>query len=117
MRVKPGNLMPSYRHLDGATLDALTAYLGEPPMSLPNALPRPPDELRRLEAVWESPQGWRAITDVNNTRIGLLYLGTALVFLVLGGLLGLVMRAQLAVPGNTVVAPTPTTRCSPCMAA
>ena len=25
--VKPGNLMPSYRHLDGATLDALTAYL------------------------------------------------------------------------------------------
>ena len=74
-------------------------------MSLPNALPRPPDELRRLEAVWESPQGWRAITDVNNTRIGLLYLGTALVFLVLGGLLGLVMRAQLAVPGNTVVGP------------
>lgn len=25
--VKPGNLMPSYRHLDGATLDALTGYL------------------------------------------------------------------------------------------
>ena len=74
-------------------------------MNLPNALPRPPDELRRLEAVWESPQGWRAITDVNNTRIGLLYLGTALVFLVLGGLLGLVMRAQLAVPGNTVIGP------------
>ena len=26
--VKPGNLMPSYRHLDGATLDSLVAYLG-----------------------------------------------------------------------------------------
>jgi cytochrome c oxidase subunit II len=25
--LKPGNLMPAYRHLDGATLDALTAYL------------------------------------------------------------------------------------------
>ena len=25
--LKPGNLMPSYRHLDGETLDALTAYL------------------------------------------------------------------------------------------
>jgi cytochrome c oxidase subunit 2 len=25
--LKPGNLMPSYRHLNGETLDALTAYL------------------------------------------------------------------------------------------
>ena len=55
--------------------------------------------------MWESPRGWRAITDVNNTRIGLLYLGTALLFLVLGGVLGLVIRAQLAVPGNTLVGP------------
>ena len=25
--LKPGNRMPSYRHLDGATLDAMAAYL------------------------------------------------------------------------------------------
>ena len=74
-------------------------------MSLPNPLPRPPDELRRLEAVWESPRGWRAVTDVNNTRLGLLYIATAVLFLVLGGVLALVMRAQLAVPGNTLVGP------------
>jgi cytochrome c oxidase subunit I+III len=74
-------------------------------VSRPSPLPRPPDELRRLEEVWESPRGWRAITAVNNTRIGLLYLGTALLFLLLGGGLGLVIRAQLAVPGNTLVGP------------
>ena len=74
-------------------------------MSRPNPLPRPADELGRLEAVWAQPKGWRAITDVNNTHIGLFYLGTAVLFLVLGGVLALVMRAQLAVPGNTLVGP------------
>jgi cytochrome c oxidase subunit I+III len=68
-----------------------------------NPVPRPPDELRRLEDAWAAPGRWRAVTDVNNTRIGLLYLGTAVVFLVLGGILGLVIRAQLAVPGNTLL--------------
>ena len=67
-------------------------------MSLPSPLPRPADEAQRLAAVWARPSGWRAISDVNNTQIGLFYLGTALLFLVLGGILALIMRAQLAVP-------------------
>ncbi len=71
----------------------------------PNPLPRPPDERRRLEAVWERPHGWRAITDVNNTHIGLFYIGTAVLFLVLGGVLALLIRAQLAVPGNSLIGP------------
>jgi cytochrome c oxidase subunit I+III len=70
---------------------------------LPNPLPRPPDELERLEKVWESPRGWRAPTDVNNTAIGLWYIGAALLFLVLGGVLALIMRVQLAVPDNDLV--------------
>lgn len=70
---------------------------------LPNPLPRPPDELKQMEAVWERPRGWRALTQVNNTAIGLWYVGAALLFMVLAGILALIMRAQLAVPGNNLV--------------
>jgi cytochrome c oxidase subunit I+III len=70
---------------------------------LPNALPRPSDELERLKAVWRRPTGWRTLTQVNNTAVGLWYIGAALLFLVLGGILALVMRTQLAVPGNNLV--------------
>ncbi|MFD2366919.1 cytochrome c oxidase subunit I [Pseudoduganella sp. GCM10020061] len=68
--------------------------------ALPSSLPRPADELRRLEAAWKTPKGWRFFKTVNNTNIGLLYIGTALLFFVLAGVLGLLMRLQLAVPEN-----------------
>jgi cytochrome c oxidase subunit I+III len=71
--------------------------------SLPNPLPRPPEELEQLEAVWEAPRGWRILSAVNNTYIGLMYIGAALLFLVLGGILALIMRTQLAVPDNDLV--------------
>lgn len=71
--------------------------------ALPNPLPRPADELERLEAVWERPRGWRALTQVNNTAVGLWYIGAALLFMVLAGILALIMRTQLAVPGNDLV--------------
>ena len=70
---------------------------------LPNPLPRPPDELERLAAVWAPPPGWRIFSAVNNTYIGLMYIGAALLFLVLGGALALLMRTQLAVPDNDFV--------------
>ena len=75
-----------------------------PDAPLPNDLPRPPGEKERLEAAWESPRGlaypW---TEVNNNRVGVFYLGTAALFCVLAvGLSGL-MRAQLAVPGGTIL--------------
>jgi len=70
---------------------------------LPNSLPRPPGELEQLERVWKRPRGWRALTQVNNTAIGLWYVGAALLFMVLAGILALIMRTQLAVPGNNLV--------------
>jgi cytochrome c oxidase subunit I+III len=70
---------------------------------LPNSLPRPKGELEALERAWETPKGWRLLTVVNNTHIGLLYLGTAMLFFVLAGILALIMRAQLAVPNNDLV--------------
>jgi cytochrome c oxidase subunit I+III len=70
---------------------------------LPNSLPRPAGELEALQRAWEPPKGWRRLTAVNNTAIGLYYLATALLFFVLAGVLALIMRTQLAVPGNTLV--------------
>jgi cytochrome c oxidase subunit I+III len=67
----------------------------------PNTLPRPPGELEALERAWETPRGWRSLTDINNTRVGVWYVGTAFVFFLLGGILALLMRLQLAVPSNT----------------
>jgi cytochrome c oxidase subunit I+III len=65
---------------------------------LPNPLPRPPGELQRLRDAWHSPTGWRRFSAVNNTFIGQLYIGTAFLFMLLGGALALVMRTQLALP-------------------
>jgi len=67
---------------------------------LPNSLPRPAGELEALERAWAVPKGLRIFTAVNNTTIGLFYIGTALLFLVLAGVLALIMRTQLAVPDN-----------------
>jgi cytochrome c oxidase subunit I+III len=68
---------------------------------LPNPLPRPADELARLEAAWERPSGWKLLSAVNNTYIGIFYVATAFAFFIAAGILALLMRIQLAVPGNT----------------
>src|SRR5687768_15339129 len=73
------------------------------PTELPNSLPRPADELEQLQRVWRRPRGWWSLTQVNNTAVGLWYIGAALLFLLLGGILALIMRTQLAVPGNDLV--------------
>jgi cytochrome c oxidase subunit I+III len=70
---------------------------------LPNPALRPPDELPKLEKIWAPPSGWRILGAINNTYIGLFYIGTAILFFVLAGILALLMRAQLAVPENNLV--------------
>lgn len=71
--------------------------------NLPNPVPRPEGELEELRRIWEPPRGWRFITAVNNTQIGIYYIGTALTFFVLAGILAALMRMQLAVPDNDFV--------------
>jgi cytochrome c oxidase subunit I+III len=70
---------------------------------LPNPLPRPPHELETLERVWQPPRGRRILSAVANTYVGLFYVAAALLFLLLGGVLALLMRTQLAVPENDFV--------------
>ena len=71
--------------------------------ALPNPLPRPADELSRLEAAWKPPSGWRVLSAVNNTYVGAWYVATAFAFFVAAGVLALLMRVQLAVPENTFI--------------
>ena len=76
------------------------------PRTFPNATPRPEGELAALERIWDRPRGIHAITAVNNSIIGLLYIGTAFLFFLLAGILALVMRTQLAQPNAEIVGHT-----------
>ncbi len=67
----------------------------------PSSLPRPKDELAELKRVWRLPTGWRLLSAVNNSVIGYFYIATAFLFFLLAGVLGLLIRTQLAVPDNT----------------
>jgi cytochrome c oxidase subunit I+III len=69
----------------------------------PNPLPRPPDEIDRLKAAWAPPKGLSFLTEVNNIYVGLFYIGTAMMFAVLGGILSVLMRSQLAFPDNDLL--------------
>ncbi len=53
----------------------------------------------RLQQVWRSPGGWRALTAVNHNVLGRRFIATALVFFFVGGMLAMLIRAQLATPG------------------
>jgi cytochrome c oxidase subunit I+III len=67
---------------------------------LPNPGPRPPGEVEELRRIWSTPQGFRIVTVVNNTVIGVFYIAVAFLFFLLAGVLALLMRTQLAVGDN-----------------
>ena len=54
---------------------------------------------RELHSVWSNDPGWRGqITAVNHTTLGLRFMCTALFFFAVGGILSMLIRAQLATP-------------------
>ena len=61
---------------------------------------------QRLRELWEGRSGWRGwFATVDHKRIGLRYIVTAFIFLMVGGIEALIMRVQLAQPGLHVVSP------------
>ena len=65
-----------------------------------------PDQLhQQFNEVWGNPRGWRALTIVNHTSIGLRFLVTGGVFFLIGGLLAMLIRTQLALPGYELMEP------------
>ena len=66
----------------------------------------PADGLRTLAATWATPPGlWGALTTVDHKIVGRRYILTAFAFMLLGGVLALVMRLQLARPEAGLVGP------------
>ncbi|PZM08926.1 cytochrome c oxidase subunit I [Rhizobium tubonense] len=65
------------------------------------------DELQmRLGNIWKTPNGlWGALSTVDHKIIGRRYIVTAFVFLLLGGILSLAMRLQLARPEARFIGP------------
>lgn len=60
----------------------------------------------RLERTWTAPTGlWSWLTSVDHKLIGRRYLGTTLFFFIVAGVSALLMRLQLAAPGNTFLGP------------
>jgi cytochrome c oxidase subunit I len=57
----------------------------------------------RLEKTWETPKGWRYWSSVNNAQVGIWYTAASLIFFLFAGVLGLMIRAQLVVPDNTLL--------------
>ncbi|MCH8488712.1 MAG: cytochrome c oxidase subunit I [Oceanicaulis sp.] len=61
----------------------------------------PPITLHRaLHAVWKAPRGPGALSAVNHSVVGRRFIITAFVFFAIGGLLAMLIRAQLARPEN-----------------
>jgi cytochrome c oxidase subunit I+III len=59
---------------------------------------------RNLHRTWANAHGLVGqLTAVNHSTIGLRFIATGLVFLLIGGLLAMFIRLQLAFPGNTVL--------------
>src|SRR5690606_15213489 len=49
-----------------------------------------------LDAHWRSPSGWRGMSAVNHTAMGRRFMAAALCFFLVGGVLAMLIRAQLA---------------------
>src|SRR5438874_9606566 len=71
-----------------------------------NDLDRPALEAAALAETWRTPAGlWGTLTTVDHKIIGRRYIVTAFVFLALGGVLAILMRAQLASPEARLLGP------------
>ncbi|WP_417601446.1 cytochrome c oxidase subunit I [Pararhodobacter oceanensis] len=78
-----------------------------PPSAEMLATPVPQAQQERsaaeLRAAWAPPKGWRYVTAVNNSEIGLWYALSAFGFMLLAGVLALLIRLQLALPENDLI--------------
>ncbi len=65
---------------------------------------RSPVELHReLEAIWRNPGGLGRLTVVNHSVIGIRFMIAGAIFFVIGGVLAMLIRAQLATSDNAFV--------------
>nr|WP_090676291.1 cytochrome c oxidase subunit I [Aureimonas jatrophae] len=60
---------------------------------------------RELERIWSTPLGWGRLSAVNHTVLGRRFMIAAFGFFAIGGVLAMLIRAQLASPRSAFVGP------------
>jgi cytochrome c oxidase subunit I+III len=60
---------------------------------------------KALDRIWRTPPGWGRLSSVNHTILGKRFMVLALVFFAIGGLLSMLIRAQLATPNSAFIGP------------
>jgi cytochrome c oxidase subunit I+III len=59
-----------------------------------------------LDSIWRTRRGWRGVlTNVNHSDLGLRFMIAAMVYFAIGGVLAMLIRAQLATPRSAFVGP------------
>tara|TARA_R110000824_G_scaffold401712_1_gene613940 strand:+ start:47645 stop:50185 length:2541 start_codon:yes stop_codon:yes gene_type:complete len=72
----------------------------------PGDLPENPKRLHNdLHEIWGNPRGLKALTIVNHTTLGLRFMVTGMVFFLIGGLLAMLVRTQLALSDQDFMTP------------
>ncbi len=59
--------------------------------------------VRELHRVWANLPGWGSLSAVNHSTIGLRFMVTGLVFFLIGGVLAMLVRTQLALPEQDLI--------------
>ena len=69
-------------------------------------LPENPERLHNdLHEIWGNPRGLKAFTIVNHTTLGLRFMITGMAFFLIGGMLAMLVRTQLAFPDQDFMTP------------
>lgn len=74
-------------------------------MSATQHPPSPTEAARGLERIWRTPEGWGRLAAVNHTVLGRRFIVAAFVFFAIGGVLAMLIRAQLASPDSAFIGP------------
>ena len=65
-----------------------------------------PDQLHQgFNKVWGNLPGWGTLAAVNHTSVGRRFMMTGAVFFLIGGLLAMLIRTQLALPAQDFLTP------------
>jgi cytochrome c oxidase subunit I+III len=59
----------------------------------------------QLDSIWRTPKGWQQLASVNHTILGKRFMVLALIFFAIGGVLSMLIRAQLATPNSAFIGP------------
>ncbi|MCR6650934.1 MAG: cbb3-type cytochrome c oxidase subunit I [Cellvibrionaceae bacterium] len=60
---------------------------------------------RDLSRTWGNLPGWGALAAVNHTSVGLRFMVTGVIFFLIGGVLAMLLRTQLALPEQDLISP------------